>query len=44
MIHTLATNRDEEWHTGDGYDCLQARIDRLDRFKQYVKLHKEFGP
>jgi hypothetical protein len=43
-IHELRRRRDEEWHTGDEYDKITARIDRLERWHRYVKLDAEFGP
>ena len=44
MIHDLKDRRDNEWHTGDSYDEVVWKIDRLERFHEYVKLDKQFGP
>ena len=43
-LHKLKRRRDDEWHTGDEYDRIVARIARLERWHEYVKLDKEFGP
>ena len=43
-IHELRRHRDEEWHTGDEWDAITARIERLERWHRYVKLDREFRP
>jgi len=42
-IYELRRRRDEEWHTGDEWDALDARIATLERWHRYVKLDKEFS-
>lgn len=43
LLYYLDKSLEEEWHTGDEYDRLIWKIDRLERFREYVNLHKEFG-
>jgi len=35
---------EEEWHTGDEYDQLVAKADRLERFIKYLRLKRQFEP
>jgi hypothetical protein len=44
MLHELRHRRDNEWHTGDEYDKITGKIDRLERFMTYVELRREFSP
>jgi len=44
LLHELNDRLENEWHTGDEYDTLVHRIDRLERFKEYVELHRQFQP
>lgn len=43
MCYDIQDRLDDEWHSGDEYDRLVAKLNRLDRFKEYVKLHREFN-
>ena len=44
MIHDIDARIESEWFTGDEYDRLIAKRDRLARFKEYVKLRRQFTP
>ena len=35
---------ENEWHTGDEYDRLQWKHERLSRFIEYLRLKREFEP
>jgi hypothetical protein len=44
MCWTIEHQLENEWHTGDSHDELTAKLDRLARFKDYVKLRRRFTP
>jgi hypothetical protein len=42
LLYHLNQRLENEWHTGDEYDDLVWKIDRLERFREYVKLDRQF--
>jgi hypothetical protein len=44
MCWELEQRIENEWMTGDERHKVEAKLTRLSRFKEYVKLHEEFNP
>lgn len=44
MALELTDKIENQWHTGGEYDELVWKRDRLERFKEYVNLHRQFNP
>jgi len=40
----LKDKRDNEWHTGTEHQRLVYRIERLEMFKEYINMKRQFEP
>jgi hypothetical protein len=44
MMHDFGDRIENEWHSGDEYDLLIEKRDRLMRFHDFLRLHEQFTP
>jgi len=43
LHYKLSERLENEWFTGDEYDNIVWKLDRIERFKKYVELHRQFN-